>query len=679
MFRAAAMKKLQIFVLERDTAALTEALGVLGVVQLTRSAVEVARQVGGEHVEDRLQRCKHLQERLQRLMEWLFVSSAPSVEEKTGETTETGRRRLTLTDVEDIVSRVEQRVNADIERAKELDAALKEGAAAIKEIEPLKDLGVAVERLKRTSFLYVVSGLLPGQEIEAVRAGLGRNAELLILGDPAMAGAGPGLRQVLVLASRKGRFGVGTVLEKSEFQQRDITGEHQGVPDQIYKKLLEGHKKLLGERSEAESNLKRAAQTYNEALREAHRRLMVEMQVALAQQNYAATASTAVITGWTPAAQIGAVRDAVQHVTAGRAIVEVRDATAEEIESGQVPSLAMHSRWLAPFERLLSGYGSATYREIEPTILFAVSFLLMFGLMFGDLGHGLCLLAGGLAVYFYYRHSDESRGDLGYLVAAAGSASMLFGAFFQGTFFGKSLAAMGFPLTLGFEPIRLHGAGATAGEHVLRYITVSLALGICLISLGVALNVINRCRVGDLAEGLMSRFGLAGGILYWSIIALSVKAIVWGMGASDVVLALVLIGGPLLVLLLRAPIRSVVRHEKVDLADAAMGVFEGLLGLLETLMLYVSNTFSFLRVAAFALSHAALCFTIFVVQDLVEKLPGGLILSVIVFIVGTALVLGLEGLIVVIQIFRLEYYEFFGKFFRGEGRRFQPFRLKRQT
>jgi V/A-type H+-transporting ATPase subunit I len=93
----------------------------------------------------------------------------------------------------------------------------------------------------------------------------------------------------------------------------------------------------------------------------------------------------------------------------------------------------------------------------------------------------------------------------------------------------------------------------------------------------------------------------------------------------------------------------------------------------------VANTFSFLRVAAFALSHAALSYIVFVLQDIVSGLPGAFLWSPIVFVIGTAVILALEGLIVTIQILRLEYYEFFTKFFRAEGTRYEPFRLEETT
>jgi len=107
-----------------------------------------------------------------------------------------------------------------------------------------------------------------------------------------------------------------------------------------------------------------------------------------------------------------------------------------------------------------------------------------------------------------------------------------------------------------------------------------------------------------------------------------------------------------------------------------MGLFQGLIEAMEAVMVYLANTFSFLRVAAFALSHAALCFTIFVLERLVNDLPGGPVWSAAIFLLGTAIIIGLEGLIVTIQILRLEYYEFFTKFFRGEGVRYEPFRLE---
>jgi len=139
----------------------------------------------------------------------------------------------------------------------------------------------------------------------------------------------------------------------------------------------------------------------------------------------------------------------------------------------------------------------------------------------------------------------------------------------------------------------------------------------------------------------------------------------------------VVVALPLVVFTLHRPLTALLRHRRpLWEQNPLMELFEGAIGAVETVMIYMANTFSFLRVAAFALSHAALCFTIFVLLRLVRGLPGGQLWSAVVFVVGTATVIGLEGLIVAVQVLRLEYYEFFTKFFGGEGLPYRPFRLK---
>jgi V/A-type H+-transporting ATPase subunit I len=265
---------------------------------------------------------------------------------------------------------------------------------------------------------------------------------------------------------------------------------------------------------------------------------------------------------------------------------------------------------------------------------------------------------------------------MGYVIAAAGSSSALFGTFFQGAFFGKSLHDWGWPLTLALEPLRWTPGedAAGAGANVLRYLAIALVAGVVLISTGVILNVINCVRRGDLAGGLLGRFGVVGIVFYWSALALAVKLAVAGPGGADLWLAMGLIV-PLVLLALHEPIYALLtRRKKLWDGSPAIGLLEGVVEAFETAMTYLANTFSFLRVAAFALSHGALCLTIFVIQGMVKG-PAAILWYSIVFVLGTALIIGLEGLIVAIQVCRLEYYEFFSKFFRAEGTRFKPFRL----
>jgi V/A-type H+-transporting ATPase subunit I len=465
-----------------------------------------------------------------------------------------------------------------------------------------------------------------------------------------------------------------TVLDEHGFEERPIPAWEEKTPAAVYREAAERSRALAERAAGLRAALRDVGEPLAEELRRASEALSVQLRIYEAERNFGTTWAATLISGWVPAERADEVSRVVMEVSGGRAVVEIAEPEADEIQQGRVPSYAPHSGLLVPFQRLAQGYGVPSYTDVEPTLLFAVTFLLMFGIIFGDLGHGLCLLAIGLLTRRWARTAGAR--DIGFVIAASGVAGALSGVFFQGSFFGKSLADLGFPLTLGFEPIRFEGEGAGAGEHVVRYMLLAVGLGVVLITLGAALNIISRLRRKDLEGGLLGRFGLVGVIFYWGVLAFAVKLAVAGAGAADTWLVLILIVLPLAVLVLHRPVHALLtRGKSLEGEGPVMGLFQGLIEGLETVMVYVANTFSFLRVAAFALSHAALCFTIFVLYRLVNGLPGGPVWSAAVFILGTAVIIGLEGLIVVIQIMRLEYYEFFSKFFQGGGTLYEPFRL----
>jgi V/A-type H+-transporting ATPase subunit I len=287
----------------------------------------------------------------------------------------------------------------------------------------------------------------------------------------------------------------------------------------------------------------------------------------------------------------------------------------------------------------------------------------------------VCLLA---IAFLVWRHSAGQVGkDLAFIVGACGLSSVVLGTFFTGSYFGHSLRHMGWRWTLDFEPLRLGAnAGTDAGDSAMRYLLLAIILGVALISLGLVLNILNRFRARDYEGMVLGRFGLAGIVFYWGVLALVIKFVVAGAGPADVWLGL-LVGVPLVLVALHEPVFALLTGRRPLFHEGPLvGLFESALEVLETVMVFASNTFSFLRVAAFALSHTALCFTTFVLEDIVgQHLPLGAVWAVLVFMVGTVVIVGLEGLIVAIQVFRLEYYEFFTKFFRGEGHAFRPFRL----
>jgi V/A-type H+-transporting ATPase subunit I len=383
-----------------------------------------------------------------------------------------------------------------------------------------------------------------------------------------------------------------------------------------------------------------------------------------AQERFGATGRFVVIAGWIPeseAPRLGAVVSAA----APRAVVDL-EAPAAIVEApagiGNAPILHRNPVLLRPFQSLIELYDTPSYRELQPTALFGVSFLLMFGLMFGDVGHGAVL---ALAGYYLFRYMPRFL-DYGILLMETGAASIGFGVLY-GSFFGLDGALP----VLWLEPL----------HDLPTFMGIALGFGIGLVSIGLLLNILNSWRLGQRASALFSIRGLFGAFLYWTAIALLVR---WLMPTALVVptwllWTLAIAAGGLIVL--RAPLVTrlggrVAVREPIAQVPAWLRALEGSVELVDALITYFANTVSFIRIAAFAAVHAGVFIAMFAVSDTLGQTRFGGPLALAALVAGNAVLILLEGLTVSVQVLRLEYYEFFGKFFRGGGEQYRPLMLQ---
>jgi V/A-type H+-transporting ATPase subunit I len=212
-----------------------------------------------------------------------------------------------------------------------------------------------------------------------------------------------------------------------------------------------------------------------------------------------------------------------------------------------------------------------------------------------------------------------------------------------------------------------------------RFMAVAIVLGVITVSSGLVLNIINSWRTRDFRSALLGSKGAAGAVLYWIVLVLIARAFVPGTErVPDAVIFILLaiaiallIGGRLIVRRLEAHAR-VTRHV-VRATPWWLGALEASIELVDTLFSFFANTISFVRVAAFAAVHAGVFIAIFALADTISHLRMGGVLSILVHVAANVVVILLEGLTVSVQVLRLEYYEFFGKFFRGGGEAYKPF------
>jgi len=370
----------------------------------------------------------------------------------------------------------------------------------------------------------------------------------------------------------------------------------------------------------------------------------------------------AVVAGWVPAVLASRLEQAIRAVLGARCVLEWRDPISlDDVRRGRipVPILLRNPALIRPFERLVRNYGLPRYNEVEPTAVVAVAFLTMFGFMFGDVGQGLVLFAIG---YFIYLRMFRYR-DYALILMECGVFATLFG-FLYGSVFGVEhwLPA------LWLRPM----------QDMERLMRTAIAFGIAFLSLGFILNLVNAIRARD-AAALWGRNGLLFAVGYWIAAGLAIRRAWGGPGAVTMGSALVWLLPPLVMILLREPAALVwksIRGRTWPGATEIMALtVQSVVEVLDTVVSAISNTATFIRLAAFALSHAGLFLATFSVADALARTSGGTGWAAIAIVLGNVVIIALEGLIVSIQSIRLEYYEFFSKFYSGGGEEYRPLRL----
>ncbi|GAB1481709.1 hypothetical protein MASR2M78_05240 [Treponema sp.] len=192
------------------------------------------------------------------------------------------------------------------------------------------------------------------------------------------------------------------------------------------------------------------------------------------------------------------------------------------------------------------------------------------------------------------------------------------------------------------------------------------------------INIINQFSLRRYEKAIFAKTGLAGALLFWYALFMVVRI---ALGSRFMLVDVFGLAIPAAALFLGPAIWRLISREKPVLEHGLLVFFmEGFVELLESASSYISNTVSFLRVGAFALSHTVLSFIVFTLSDLVRaSSPMGPVFALLVLIFGNTVIIVLEGMIVAIQVVRLQYYEFFSKFFSETGVEFTPFRFRREA
>ena len=323
----------------------------------------------------------------------------------------------------------------------------------------------------------------------------------------------------------------------------------------------------------------------------------------------------------------------------------------------QPPTKLKNPKLFKPFEMYINMYGLPAYNEMDPTWFVAITYSFIFGAMFGDAGQGLLLFIGGFLLY-KFKHIA-----LAGIISCAGVFSTIFGILF-GSFFGFENL---FP-ALWLRPMNNMMTVPFIGKLNTVFI-VAIGFGMGLILLCMVFNIINAWKAHD-TEHIWFDTNSVAGLVFYGSATVSIALILTGHTLPGGIVLFIMFGIPLILIFFKEPLTALV-EKKSEIMPKEKGMFivQGLFEMFEVLLSYFSNTLSFVRIGAFAVSHAAM-------MEVVLMLAGfeSGHLNWIVVILGNLFVSGMEGLIVGIQVLRLEYYEMFSRFYKGTGRKFEPFR-----
>lgn len=543
---------------------------------------------------------------------------------------------------------------------------------ALSEAKAFEGLSLPFKELDHLSFLSVRIGKVAKADLPALEGSLGDRALIVPIDESGT---------IVAASSKKGRFALDTELKRANFQVKELPPDFKGLPPELLPSLEGELEVLLSRAEELEARKKSLREAYASIWESLSASYAVAEAIEEVKNGLESSDQVFRLEGWVPKERVANLVAELKRSTEGR--IALRVFVPEELESvqsgaEQVPVLLKRRPFVSSFERLVISYGAPLYGTIDPTPIVAFFFILLFSIMFGDMGQGAVIVLTGLILSKGRLKGLGKFQKFGPIFTAVGIGSMLMG-LLEGSFFTNEKLLVPFSRWL---------TGAITGRPVDRILSLmpesgsmgkifaffgfTLGVGVVINSVGLVINMMNKWRLGKKGEALFGKTGLSGALFFWWAIGIGVRAVLGSRPAWFDIPALAL---PLGCIFFSEPLSRAVegRHEgeKEGLFNE---IVKGIVEIIESVSYYFSNTLSFLRVGAFALSHAVLSFIVFTMGDLVRaRAPGGIFWELVVQLFGNAVILVLEGMIVAIQVVRLQYYEFFSKFFNEIGTEFDPF------
>ena len=559
-------------------------------------------------------------------------------------------------DIESAIQTV-RKIQEDSRRLEEEKARLQSEHAEVldplKIIRPFKDLNFDVSSILKFKYIHYRFGRIEKQYLQKFEKYIYDNLDTLFIkcGEDDLYVYG------VYFVPEHQAHKVHAVYSSMHFERIFIPDEYQGTASEAFAKLDARHREI---------------HNALDANKEASRKFLVDNSIRIVSAKAALDACSSsfdirrlaactpgdnntfyILCGWMTEKDALAFQKDIQNDEKIFCLMEDQKAPANK----KPPTKLKNPKLFKPFEMYIKMYGLPAYNEIDPTWFVAITYSFIFGAMFGDVGQGLVLFLGGLILY------RTKHMDLAGIISCAGVFSVFFG-FMYGSFFGFEDILK----AIWLKPMSKMMDVPLVGKLNAVFV-IAIGFGMFIILICMIFNIINSVRRKDAEKTWFDSNAVAGLVFYGSIV-LTVGLFISGKKLPAAAVLVIMFGVPLILMFLKEPLTNLV-EKKSEIFPEQKGMFfvQSFFELFEVLLSYLSNTLSFLRIGAFAVSHAAM---MEVVLMLAGATNGGSPNWVVV-VLGNIFVCAMEGLIVGIQVLRLEYYEIFSRFYSGNGREFQPF------
>jgi V/A-type H+-transporting ATPase subunit I len=649
MFYPQEMTQVQLIIPSKDLLPLTNELAAQGIFhQLDRSALpaEIGSDVSGPNSWGETALSYSSSER--RMM---GILQSLGVEEGLPDLTSSASL-YNLAESNPVVDEIDQEVRQVQEQITGEQKQLDQLQNIVSQLEPISDLDIDIRTIRNPGYIYTLIGVMPVENIERLQTSL---EHVPFVFDT--------LRQdeqkaVVLLAGQKANADILDRATRSAYlNPLHLPDTYQGTPLEIIQSLQNDIQSLRNLIKDQKTILIRKGEQHKKQLQSLLWEVRRSRILAEAIAHFGRFSYTYLITGWVPSRAVPDFTEGIKKVSTDilmEAFPYKRGNSKED-----VPVILHNPRLLRPFQQLVTTYGQPCYEEMDPTFLLAITFPFLFGAMFGDVGHGILLALLGLLLSSRKIRALRSMVNFGGIITFCGISATIFG-FLYGNIFG-------------FEDI-LHPLLFRPSSSILTTMMIAIGAGAVLLSAGFIVSNVNALAAKDMGRFFFDPHGLSGAILYWSLIGLAIEPLTKNYFIPPIVLGLLAAVAAIAVMFSETFKRLIERHRPLIEGDLFSYFAGSFFELFELLISLLSNSVSYVRVAAFAVAHAGLSAVIMILAALISPSHGVGFWLVVAF--GNLFIIGFEGMIVGIQTMRLEYYELFSKFFSGGGMEYEPLTLQ---